>query len=201
MTERTQLSPTQIARKYLEDKLSQSIAGSNRVKSNPSLYGQLGLQGGEVAYEDAMNSDAAKKLRDEIYAEEKARGEGLGVYGEPTQPSNYQVSTKLVQILEDSKRAISLKDLGEVVKQLAPDFKFEVPKELEAYVPNELLVKVQGDTSKLTEDEQYAIQTYKVLSGAYNRAVELKATKSGHYADLNQAAEQITEKYKKPEKK
>jgi len=200
-----QLTPVEIARKNLESTLLQGIAGSNTVRSNQAMYGTLGVSGAEAAYDSSMNSDEIKKMRETAYNQAKQEGESLGVFGEPSYPTNYDISAKVMKQLEDYKTFVPLKDLGEVVKNLAPGFKFNVPAELENYVPAELLQKaVMAEVAKqtgkeavgLTEAEQDAFNVYQLLSQAYNRGLGLRAAQSGYFADLNQTASQISEKYK-----
>ena len=204
-----QLTPIEIARQSLESKLLQKIAGGNVVRSNPLDYGQLGLHGGEAAYESAMNSDHVKKIREDAHKKAKAEGDALGVFGEPAYPTNYDVSVKVMRELEEYKAVIPLKELGDIVKGVAPGFDFTVPSELENYVPAELFPKIaraqsakksSNKADELTGVEQDAFNVYQLLSQAYSRGIGLRAARSGYFADLNQVAEKITEKYKKPEK-
>jgi len=205
-----QLTPLEISRKSLESILLQGIAGGNIVRSNPLDYGQLGLRGGEATYESAMNSNEVKKIREDAYKKSKAEGDALGVFGEPAYPTNYDVSVRVMRELEEYKAVIPLKELGDIVKGIAPGFDFTVPAELENYVPGELFPKLaraqaakesRKKADELTEAEKDAFNVYQLLSHAYNRGLGLRAAQSGYFADLNQAAEKITEKYKKPEKK
>ena len=197
-----QLTPLEIARKSLESTLLQGIAGANIVKSNPFQYGELGMHGGDLVYEQSMDSDEVKKIREEAYKSAKRQGQQLGVFGEPSYPTNYEISMKVMRELAEFRQSIPLGDLGEIVKKLAPDFKLEVPKELGAYVPIEILAKAQSSKKdELAGPENDALQVYQLLNMAYERAIALRTAQSGYFADLNQAAEKITGKYKKEGKK
>jgi hypothetical protein len=201
-----QLTPVEIARKNLESKLHQVIVGGNLVRSNPLDYGKFGVRGGEAAYDGAMNSEEVRKMREAEFQKEKKEGQSLGVYGEPSQPTNYDISKKVMAQIEDYKMVVPLKDFGEIVKGIAPGFNFTVPTELENYVPAELFQKAQaaeqaGKKVELTEIEQNAFNVYQLLSQAYNMGLGLRAAQAGYFADLNQAAEQISEKYKPKEAK
>ncbi len=197
-----QLTPREIARKSLESKFLQGIAGANIVRSNPFQYGELGMHGGESTYEASMTSPEVQKMREEAYKAAKKEGQQLGVFGEPSYPTNYELSKKVMRELAEYRQSVTLSDLGEIVKQLAPDFKFEIPAELGAYVPNELIAKSHFfDKKEMGEPEKDALQTYQLLSTAYERAIALRVAQSGYFADLNQAGKQISDKYKKPEEK
>ena len=213
MTEREQkpLTPREVARKTLESKLFQNIVGSNKVRTNPFLYGQLGVNGAEPTYDDSMSSDEVTKIRKEIYQERKKEGEGLDVYGEPSYPNNYDVSVKISREVENSKRLLSLKELEGIVKSVASGLDFSVPDEFKAYVPQELyekhamaeIAKKTGKEAKpLSEKEKDALIIYQeILSKAYDRGIALNAAQSGYFADINALGKQFSEKYKKPEKK
>ena len=199
-SEERELTPRDIARRTLENKVFQGILGSNNVRSNPFLYGQLGAQGGETSYANAMSSPDAQKARSELYQKSKAKGDQLGVYGEPS-IGNYEVSTDIIQQLEEEKQRLSLADLGEIVKGVASGFKFDVPEALKDYIPLELYQKAASSGKEdireaLSEEEIDALATYeRVLSPAYNRGAALRAAQSGYFADITPIANQISEKY------
>lgn len=205
------LTPREVAKKTLESKLFQEIVGSNKVKTNPFLYGQLGVGGADSTYNISMNSDEVTGIRNKIFQERKEEGEGLDVYGEPSYPNNYDVSVKMSREVENSKRLLSLKELEGIVKSVAEGFEFSVPNELKDYVPQELYEKyakaeIAKQTGKkageLSEKERDALAIYQeILSKAYDRGIALKAASSGYFADLNAFGKQFAEKYKKPERR
>ncbi|MEK6820757.1 MAG: hypothetical protein AABX71_03535 [Nanoarchaeota archaeon] len=205
-----QKSPVEIARQNLESTLLQGIAGGNIVLKNQSEYGTLGVSGGEATYKASMNSDEVKKMREKAHQDAQEEYDRLGVYGQPAYLDDGQISAKVMRQLEEYRKVIPLKELGDIVKGVAPGFEFSVPAELENYVPIELfpkiaraqLAKEAGEKAEeLTEVEQDAFNVYQLLSQAYKRGLGLRAAQSGSFADLNQVANQISEKYRKPEKK
>ena len=202
-----------VARKTLENKVLQGVLGSNQIRKKPFLYGQLAVNGAENTYNETMNTEEVKKIRDDLYKKTKERGDMLGVYGEPS-ISNYDVSVEILQQLEENKSRLPLKDLGELVKSIAGNYNydFEVPKELGDYVPLELQEKMQKAAIKsleegkkikpedaLNEKEKDAFKVYELLSQAYNRGVSLRTC--NYFADLNELGKKITEKYKPKESK
>ena len=206
-----QKSPIEIARQNLESIALQGIAGSNIILKNQAEYGTLGVQGGEATYGEAMKSEEIKEAKEAIYEERKKQGDELDVFGEPSAPNNYDASARVIRQLQEYREFVPLKELGDIVKGIAPGLKFSVPAELENYVPRELFAKIQraqlsGKEVKLqdvlNEQEIDALAVYQgILSKAYNRAIALRVAQSGYFADLNQAASQISEKYKKLEKR
>jgi hypothetical protein len=202
-----------VARKTLEDKVLQSVLGSNQILKNQALYGQLAAGGAEKTYDEIMNSKKIKEIRDNLYKEKKERGDALGVYGEPS-INNYDVAAEIIEQLGQSKLRLPLKDLGEVVKSIAKNYNydFEVPKELGDYVPSELQEKIQRAAIKAAQEgkkikpedalnakEKDAFNVYQLLSQAYNRGVSLKTC--NYFADLNELGKEIMEKYKPKESK
>ncbi len=188
-------------KKTLEDKFIQNIVGSNAVKTNPFMYGQLGVAGGEQTYNEVMFSEKANKIKQETYNQKKKEGEQLGVVGEPTYETNYDISLKIAKQVNEVMAMAKLKDLEKIVKTVAKGFEFEIPENLKNYSMQEVLVKaVNGkgelDESKLNEDEQKVLATQQLLSQAYTRGVSLIASQSNYFADLNFKAKQIMDSYK-----
>jgi len=203
----------EVARKTLENKVLQGVLGSNQIRKKPFLYGQLAVNGAEDTYNEVMNSEEVKEIRNDLYKKVKEKGDGLGVYGEPS-ISHYDVSVEILQQIEENKLRLPLKDLGEIVKSIAGNYNydFEVPKELSDYVPSELDKKIQGAIIKsaqegkkikpedvLNEKEKDALEVYQFLSQAYNRGVSLRTC--NYFADLNELGKKIMEKYKSKESK
>ena len=214
--EKKELTPEQIrekqrehARLTLENKVFQNVLGSNNTRSNPFLYGQLGIQGAESSYLEAMNSKEANEVRTRLYSTKKEQGDRLGVYGEPS-VNNYDVSMDIIQQIESNKHILSLGELEGIVKGIAGDlgYDFNVPNELKDYVPKNLIEKIQIASLKagkvvdpkevLSEQEFDALSVYQgILSQAYNRGVSLRT--ANYFGDLNGLGKQISEKYKPKE--
>lgn len=189
------------SRTNLEFKLYQNIAGSNQVKSDPFLYGQLGLQGGEETYISSMDSEEIRKRKDQDYKQRRKEGERLGIAGEPAYPTDYSVSLRIVKQLEESKALLSLGELEEVIKNVASGLELSVPEEIS--VPEELrdmfsyeLMEKVAEGQTLTKKEEEALVRYELLSKVYNRCAAIRASRSGSFTDLKQMGEQISEKYR-----
>lgn len=198
------------AKKTLENKLFQDVLGSNQVKNNPFLYGQLASQGADSKYEESINTDEAKKIRDDLYGNKKRQGNALGVYGEPS-ISNYDVSLDIIQQVEENKKRLPLGELENVVKGVANGLQSGLPDELKEYVIVDIEEKIQKaqigefkrtgkiDPEKikefLTEEEVDAFNTYQALSQAYNRGAALNSSQADYFSDSNQILKNISEKY------
>jgi hypothetical protein len=186
----------------LESKFIQDIIGSNNVKTNPFLYGQLGVSGADITYEKIMSGEEATKARKEIYDAKKQKGSQLGVYGEPTYTSNYDLSMQYAQQVQEMMALGKIGDLESIVNPLAKEFGFDfkAPDKLKNYSVDELMTKVQKG-EKLNEDEKMALASQNLLNQAYIRAVALNASQSNYFADLNAQGKQITDAYKPKEAK
>ena len=207
MTEQKQPTARDIARKTLENKVFQGVLGSNQILENQALYGQLAVSGSKNNYGEYMNSEGVQKIRKELYNQKKEEGDSLGVHGFPS-VNDYDVSSAIIKQIEENKSRLSLKDLGEVVKNMAGDYKydFEVPKDLMDYIPSELQEKINIAAYKamkdgkkinpqdaLNEKEKDAMNVYQLLSKSYNRGASL--SNCDYFADLNEMGKMIIEKY------
>ena len=217
MAEEKKLSPAEQAikseearatnvKKTLESLLIQNVVGSNMVKTSPHLYtGELGFQSANDVYEKSMLSEDVKKVKDQIYKEKTSEGKQLGIFGEPSFPTNYDISLKLVKQLEEVLAIAKLDELEKFAKKSGAKLDFEVPEELKNYSQVELIQKAYNqDTGKidiksLSETEQHALGIYQVLSESYKRACALKATQTNYFADLSAQGKKIADLYKKEE--
>ncbi len=206
-----------IARKTLEDKALQHVLANNHILENQASYGQIAVNGAKISYNEAMNSEKVRKIKDALYKEKLEKGRKLGVYGLPS-ITDYDVSTEVIEQIEENKSKLPLKDLEEIVKNIGNNFgynlhkKFKLSKEIENYVPAKLEEKIQvaaieaakkgkkiSPKDVLDEKEKYAWDVYQFLSQSYNHAVALSTC--NYFADLNELGRQIMEKYEPKEKK
>jgi hypothetical protein len=203
----------EIARKTLRDTALQGVLGSNQILEKQSLYGTLAVNGAKNTYNEAMNSEEARKFKDALYKQKQEKGKKLGVYGVPS-INDYDVSTAIISQIEENKLRLPLRGLEDIVKNLGKDsgYNFELPKKLSNYVPAKLQEKMQIAAIKaaekgkrinpedvLNEEEKYALDVYEFLSEAYNRGVALKAC--NYFNDLNKLGEKIKENYEPKESK
>jgi hypothetical protein len=194
-------------KKTLESKFIQNVAGSNLVKSNPYLYsGELGFRSAESLYDGTMSSEDAKKIKDQIFKQESDEGKKLGVAGEPTYPTGYDVSVQIMRQLEEILSISKLSELEKAVQEIGAKLDFKVPDELKNYIPTELIHKAAGEDGKvdvksLSQEEQHALGLYQTLSEFYKRACALKAVQANYFADLNAQGTKIADLYKKEDKK
>ena len=207
MTNDKDKKPTleEIAKRDLQDEFYQGIVGSN-LGQDVSQYGELGKQGAEAAYETLMDGDKVRKIIGDDYQARLQKGKRLGIVGQPNRLTPYDVSSKIAEMLQNDRAILPLGDLEEIVKSIATGLEFSVPEKLRKYIPQKLYLKAGEakasgeDGNGLSEKEVDALNSYQILSQAYDRGVALRASQSGYFADLNQLGKQISEKYKPKEK-
>lgn len=187
------------ARENLESKLIQNLVGSSRVL-NPQAafkYGQLGVQSAQVTYDSLVNGGEIGELRDREYQERVQEGKSLGIHGEPSYPTNYDLTAKRAIILEQSKVILTLGDLAEIVYSVAGKFGFKLPElseELSGYTAAELDRKSKSKRG-LTKREEAALVLYSHLSQTYDRGISDEASWANRYEDANEAIAEIAKKY------
>ncbi len=189
-------------KKTLDYLLVQGAIGGNEVKVNPYLYGQLGLQGGEETYTQAMLSEEAENEKKGIYAKRLEEKEQLGISEEAPYPTNYDLIVKLKRQLREVQIMAKLSELEEHAKVAGAQLDFEVPEELKDYIQREYIEKAitedgKLDASKLSDKEKDAFAMYRVLTDSYERALGLKAAQTNYFVDLNSVGKQIADKYTK----
>lgn len=78
-----------------------------------------------------LGSNTMGEIRSELYAQELARGESMGVEGTPEMPSNYTVKTHALAILHEDFSKASLSEIEKAAKEYAPGFEMNLPKGLD----------------------------------------------------------------------
>jgi len=216
MTE-NQITPRESMRNLtlstLERTLIQNTLGSNIIKKDPFKYGQMGLESAENSYDSLMSGEEVQKMKQEEYDATKEEYTKLGVAGEPSYPSNANISYKIMQGLENVMKTSYLEDLAEGVKKVVPkeqlpeklkELIYDFPEKLKGYIHSELIQKaaeekedgkIMINLEKLSEDGQSAIASYQILREAYRRSVAMNIVNSNYLGDLNEKAKQIMEKY------
>jgi len=182
----------------LERTLIQNTLGAN-LASDVTKYGT----NGKAAAKDAFNGEDIKKEKDEEYKSLSEKYESMGVAGEPTYPSNSDISYKIINGLEQVMEASYLEDLVEGVNKMAPELKFNLPDKLKGFVYNEFIQKAAErkdgklmiNPKKLSEDEQTAIEVYENLKEAYRITATNKVINANPLGDVKAYLNGVTAKY------
>lgn len=194
----------------LESKLIQEAVGGNLVKSDPWLYGKLGVQSAESIYDNAMNSEDAQKEKNRLFQKKKEEGKKLGVYGDPPPTSHYDLSVNFMGQLNEVLEQAKIGELEKYSKAIGAEL-VEIPEEFKNFSKADLIRKAiqkqnggfdgMVDLGNLSETERDAFVLYEKLSEAYKITLAKNVSKGNYLADINSDIKQITEKYKKDDNK
>lgn len=188
-------------KKSLESVVLQEAYAGNTIKSQPHIYGQIGHAGGEAAYNSAMNSDEAKKIREGLYTQKYLEGKKAGVAGEPV-ITNYDISMKLMQQINEVLSIAKISELEKYAKAIGAKLDFKVPEELKNVDLYKLPLDKEGklDEEKLSEKQADALNMKIMLDQAYKNATIKNATEKAYFFEANQFGKEIQEKYGPKEK-
>lgn len=189
----------------LERKLIQNTLGANLA----SDVTQYGLRGKEAS-KNAFNNEEIKKAKEEEYQELIEKYKSIDVAGEPTYPSNADISYKIMNGLEHVMETSYLEDLAEGVNKFVLGLDFKLPDKLKGYIHAELIQKATEEKDgklminpdKLNEDEQTALGVYTNLREAYRLSAAKKVIDANYLGDIKKYLSSVMDKYNpKPEKK
>lgn len=208
--EKIEADRVKIVKATLENKLLQGTLGSNLVKSDSFMYGQLGKQGGDQTYENIIFNEEFTKQKQTLYKEKKAAMQQNGVYGEPS-ISDSDVSMLIMKQLREVMGKATIGELEKYAKSAGANLSFKSPDELKGLSYEKAIESAMKkgalsrngklDENKLTETEKDTIMLHQTYSQAYERACALDASQQGYFAEINAQGSAIAEKYKKAEKK
>jgi len=197
MTEKTKRTPEEIevaraenVRLTLTNKLFQGVIGANGGMSNPMAFGALAQPGIKSAYGDVTGSEDFQKKRTEGYDEIVKAYQEMGVYGEPSMPSNADVSAKIAQQVTQVQQMAKISELEALAKDAGAKLDFEIPEALKGYS----LFDVAKEGSKVDDATKRAVMgTYQVLTTAYSRGCTLAGI--DYFKDLTEAGKNIVDQY------
>lgn len=182
----------------LERTLIQNTLGAN-LASDVTKYGTNGKE----AAQGAFNTEEIKKEKEKEYQELSKQYENLGIAGEPTYPSNSDISYKIIQGLEQVMKTSYLEDLAEGVNKFVDGLDFELPDNLKGYVYNKLVKKaaeekdgkIMLNPTKLNENEKDALEVYENLKEVYRLTAAKKIMHSNYLGGAKAYLDSIMEKY------
>jgi len=188
----------------LESILIQNTLGAN-LASDKTKYGTFGSENSKHAF----NSKEIKDAKEEQYQELSKKYKSLGVAGEPTYPSNYDISYKIMEGLEQVMETSYLEDLAEGVNNFVPELDFKLPEKLKGYIHAKLIQKaaeekdgkIMINPEKLDEDEKTALGIYDKLREAYRLTAAKKVIDANYLGGIKEYLSGVIEKYNPAPKK
>ncbi len=179
-------------------------SGARYLKSSENPFGTKGMQAGNFAFNEFLTGKKANEIRDGIYKQKIAEAQEYETISQPEYTTNYELERNALGMIQDAQAGLSLKDLSDVVKKVAPEIKIEVPQGIQKMNYMELAEKASkaGKDYKPTKDEE-ALQTY---FGAMTKAYEEfagysligKAMSEGYNAVFKGISEKFAPKKEEP---
>jgi hypothetical protein len=196
-------------KKTLEAKLIQDTLTTNAILNNQSLYGSENVERAQNYYSNLTSGEDFSKMREADYKQTADTYKKMGIFGEPSRPSNADISAKLIQQFNEVTQIATLEELltgakNAVKKAGAKIEQEELPQELKNYTYTDL-IKLAGEKGaiskdgklsidKLNKNEQNAFNMYNVLVGVYKEAcIQRVCSPFGEYS---QAIKEICDSYK-----
>ncbi len=182
----------------LERTLIQNTLGAN-LASDVTKYGTSGKESAKHAF----NGEEIKKEKEEQHQKLSKEYESLGIVGEPTYPSNSDISYEVIQGLESVMGQSYLEDLAEGINKFVPGLKFKIPEKLKDYVPAKLIQKATEEKDgkrtmnpeKLSKDEKIALGVYEKLKETYRLTAAKKVMDTNYLGDAKQYLDSVMEEY------
>jgi hypothetical protein len=194
-------------KKTLDAKLIQDTLATNTILSNQNLYGSENVERAQNYYNALTSGEDFNKEINADYQKTVDAYKKMGIFGEPSRPSNADVSAKLVQQFNEITQIATLEELltgaKNAVKKAGAKIEEELPQELKNYTYTDL-IKLAGEKGAISKDgkisidklgknEQNAFKMYSALVGVYKEAcIQRVCSPFGEY---NQAIKEICDSY------
>ncbi|MFH1608300.1 MAG: hypothetical protein ABIA78_04170 [archaeon] len=183
-----------LAENILKSAFTQGVVGVNELKGNQAFYGTVGA---DNYYGSIMDSGEVSKVRESIQKEKNQEAKRLGINESPV-VSNYDIIFKGVKQAREFSALLPLGKLEELTKEVAKNFKFNVPEKFKE-VRIDIMAQKMAEGGEISEEEKDVYRCYEILNLAYTRGVAEKVRVSAIYSDLNSEGGKIEFKYKPKE--
>lgn len=183
-----EISERDFAKKTLESKFWQDVAGSNSYNVGVQNGTRAADQYLSNAYDEVTGREQFSKLRQESYDERKKAYRAAGISGEPSMPSDGDLVYGGVQDIQNSLGLIGLKDLYDIMTKIDPAVsKYILPeKGLELSLAD--IQKVATDKKAIVEKDGKPTLDIKKLSPEYQEAFVALTTLNQMYQESCQEA-------------
>ena len=204
------------AKKLSEDRIKNletliGYAGANYLKTEVP-YGKKGSDAGNFAFDNFLTSEKVAEIGNNIYkqkvaqAEEMRKATGYNTISHPEYfVTNHEREMGALGLIQDAQVHLTLKELGDVIKKVAPGLKGKIDK-----IPGELngisyssiaekAKKAQDESKeyKPTKTEETFIQFYGPLTQAYKEFSGLMQLNQATTQNYNSLFDNYIEGYKK----
>lgn len=185
-------------------------AGANHLK-NEVPYGKEGVDAGSFAFNSFLASNDAQKIRNDIYNRKVQKGQEMQAqmgYQTISSPeyyvTNHELEMNALGMIQDAQENLTLKDIGEVVKKIAPGLKGKLDK-----IPGEIggisyasimekskKAKDEGKKYAPTMEEKGFLEIYAPLTEAYKKFSGLSILNHSTTETYNAHFDSVLEGYK-----
>ncbi|MBS3084664.1 hypothetical protein J4411_02010 [Candidatus Pacearchaeota archaeon] len=226
MTEKKQnhgVSPEEKAKKEIEateklrkDRLNNlesllNYAGANYLKTEVP-YGKKGADAGSYAFNNFLTSEKAYEMRNGIYNQKVKQGQemqqttGYNTISAPEyHVTNHELEMAALGLIQDAQIHLTLRDLGEVVKKVAPGTKEKIdslPGELQKISYASIgekahKAKESGKEYSPSKEEGAFLQAYTHLTNDYKEFAGLSLLNQSVTQNSNNFYDSFLEGYKK----
>ncbi len=187
----------------LERKLFMGVLGHQLVLTNQVRYGTENTKSREKGYREITSGDEFKKVREDEYSRKMEEMNRDGVYGEPSIPSDGEVSHLIMrQVRGVMERFATVGELEKYAKSVGAKID-EVPEKLRRYkfedfedefkTKNAVNEKGEIDLSKVSPEVAQAYILHRRLSNEYENACALRVVVNGSSAETNALIRKLQE--------
>ncbi len=179
----------------LESLLSYSAA--NYLKSTEAPFGSMGNRAGNFAFNEFLTSKKANEIREASYNQKVQEAQSYGTISQPEYTTNYELERNALGLIQDAQVNLSLKDLADVVKKIAPGLKVDIPDKIQNMNYTSLVEKAQkaGEDYKPTQDEEGFADYFQNLTTAYKSFAGYGLIGRTMTAKYNEKFKEFSEKF------
>lgn len=183
--------------------------GSNHL-SVDMPYGKEGANAGKMGFNNFLMTDKASQIRNQIYLQkvQEAQKKGNSGYKTISAPeynvTNNETEMGALGLVQDAQLNLKLRDLGKIVKKIAPGIKDKLDKVIGEFGEMKYLSllekekKAEQEGKEYTptmEEEQFAV-AHGLVSQAYKRFAGLSLLNESVNQNYNAIFDQFLEGYK-----
>ncbi len=205
----------------LKNDFYMDVYGSNTLRAHSDRFGSIAKGIGEVAQVEAMQSEEAAKILQQMYKEQyetamKERN-ALDMADMPNvNISSYDVSKYSLGAVQEAIRGLPLSRLEKVVKGLSPAIKPEIPQGIKDYeeglheIQYEAIAEgkkpeaLQKAVEKYAKNNEEASRAYSAYVGKFTEAISVAAAykvQDAHKFDgINAGFKEISDAYNESQK-
>lgn len=182
------------------------FSGAVFLKGTENPYGAKGVQAGNLGYANFLVSDVADKIRKNGFLSKMEKFLANGNTISMPEYSNNNETEEIADALnKDAINRIKFGDLEKLITEKDSECKLEVPEQFKEVIIQNIYDKMneaknEGKKYTLTQEEEGAMKTYKLIMKAYREVAMYSLIQKTHMNYINAESEALNEEYKPEEK-